>query len=75
LTSRHDFAATLRRSPQAKVDSRSGSGPNLNGGPAHLHRQVHSARHPGGDDADERGNRRRHQPKPDRLGLRADRVL
>jgi len=24
----------LRRSPQAKVDSRSGSGPNLNGGPA-----------------------------------------
>ena len=26
----HDFAATSRSSPQAKVVSRSGSGPNLN---------------------------------------------
>ena len=30
---------------------------------------------PGGDDVDERGNRRRHQPKPARLRLRADRGL
>ena len=39
------------------------------------HRQVHTVAHPGGDDVDERGNRRRHQPKPARLRLRADRGL
>jgi hypothetical protein len=44
-------------------------------GPAHLRRQVHTVAHPGGDDVDERGNRRRHQPKPARLRLRADRGL
>ena len=36
------------------------------------HRQVHTVAHPGGDDVDERGNRRRLQPKPARLRLRAD---
>ena len=41
----------------------------------HLHRQVHTVGHPGGGDVDERGNRRRHQPKPARLLLRADRGL
>ena len=46
---------------------------SLHRGPAHLHRLVHSVAHPGGDDVDERGNRRRHQPKPARLRLRADR--
>ena len=42
----------------------------LHRGPAHLHRLVHSVAHPGGDDVDERGNRRRHLD--DRTGRRCD---